>query len=120
MFCPEEEEKFKAIATVSALNTAGPVRQAQLSVGRRGGGRGRAGLGGLGWTRRAGGRAGVQIRQQTALTPPAFRPASDLISLESTEVSSEEEQEEEEENYFGFGRCFRCGESGSNKPSIYY
>ena len=95
---------------MSALNTAGAsgggLRQAQLSIARRG-----RGSPGLVLARRGGGRRGVQIREQTTNTAPAFRSVSDLIS-NNVNISSEEE--DEDENPFGFGRCFRCGESGSN------
>ena len=33
------------------------------------------------------------------------------IEISSSETS--DESEEDEEDHFGFGRCFRCGESGS-------
>ena len=114
MFCSAEEEAFKATAMVSALNTARPsaggapatatVRQGQPRGGRGGAGGGRAGVSVVSsaWAI----RAPVQI-SQVQISPIQVSP----IQI-SDDSSSEDSEEDDDEDHFGFGRCFRCGESG--------
>ena len=98
---------------MSALNTAGEVRQGQPS----GRGRGRADRGGRGgWSRGVGSRGGgvarnngvQRLREQTVQIIPT--------PIEISTDSDESEEEEEDDDQFGFGRCFRCGESDRNHP----
>ena len=93
-----EEEKFRATATVSALNTArsslgaSPSQRSQQGqprgrgAGPRGGGRG--------------GRGGAHSRQ----------PMNPIVIQDESSEESDDSDGDGDDDPFGFGRCFRCGE----------
>ena len=117
LFCSSaDEEEFKATATVSALNTARPPATATVRQGQPRGGRGGAAGGGAGrrWVRLAGGggvwQSPTQITEQTA----------PIQISDSSETSEDDEDDEDDDDHFGFGRCFRCGESVGNHSLTSY
>ena len=121
LFCLAEEEEFKATATASALSTARPsgggapttatVCQSEPRGGRGGAASGR---GGVAVVRGGGGVGRGVIRGLVQIQEPRVQVAPIQISDDSSETS--DDSEEGEVDYSGFGRCFRCGELGSDHP----
>ena len=61
---------------------------------------------------------GVAVRNNGVqrLREPAVQIVPTPIEISTDSDDSDDDEEEDDDDHFGFGRCFRCGESDRNHP----